>query len=218
MQTETCLVLMFKSPEHSKRRLSAEIGAAGADVARLLFDCAAADLEAWPGPTCMAPAEHCDLDFVRSRSCYADIYVDQGAGNLGERIENVNQKLLTAGHTRQLFIGIDCPELDDDYLAHADSVLRSADVVLGPAHDGGVVTMGITRRWPSLGALPWSTQSLAEALTRACEADGLSVASLAPLADVDTLADLRALRQRLRLDARPSRRQLYGWLESAAIA
>jgi glycosyltransferase A (GT-A) superfamily protein (DUF2064 family) len=218
MHTNSCLVLMFKAPQYSKRRLAAAIGARARTVAEHLFDCAAADLEAWQGPTCMAPAKTSDLQFVRERRCHADVYVDQGDGNLGDRIERVNQSLIDAGYNQQLFIGTDCPALDAHYLAHADRLLLNADVVLGPAHDGGVVLMGIRGPWPPLSHLPWSTTGLRSALIEVCERSGLRVALLAAHADVDTADDLQLLPSRLRDDQRPSRRRLCDWIESEALA
>ena len=218
MQTHTCLVLMFKAPINSKRRLAAEIGARAQTVAAHLFACAAADLEVWQGPTCMAPAQASDLPFAREHSRAADIYIEQGTGNLGERIERVNQSLLDAGYHQQLFIGTDCPALDLDYLTQADSLLRDADVVLGPAHDGGVVLMGVRGQWPALGGLPWSTAELRSALIAQCQRSALQVALHAAHADVDTADDLQNLPSQLRDDQRPSRKRLRDWIQSEALA
>lgn len=215
MKTETCLVLMFKSPQRSKQRLAAEIGVRAQIAARHLFECAAADLAEWGGPVCFAPADAQDMEILASIRC--DNVVQQGSGNLGERINHVNDALLQTGHRRQLFIGIDCPTLDRDYLQAADMALTTADAVFGPARDGGVVLMGVAGQWPALSALPWSTAQLGEALINSCEQANLNVQLLETQSDVDSEADIRSLPKQLQGDQRLTRRRLCEWVESEAF-
>jgi rSAM/selenodomain-associated transferase 1 len=69
-----------------------------------------------------------------------------------------------------------------------------ADVVLGPALDGGywLIAMSTPHYAPFL-EIPWSTPAVM-AVTRArCKEHGLTVAELEPWRDVDTLVDLAAL-------------------------
>ncbi|HET8699484.1 MAG TPA: DUF2064 domain-containing protein [Gammaproteobacteria bacterium] len=203
-----CVVLMMKSPARSKRRLAERIGAPrAAQAAARLLDCAREDLAAWPGPTCAAPSAADELGDAPP----ADAVVVQPGGNLGERIAHVNGELLALGFERQIFIGSDCAALDVAYLERAAAALADHDAVLGPALDGGVVLMGVRGRWPPLAHLPWSTSALFESLRAACAAAG-TCAILAPRSDVDTLADLVALRAELGADARPARRALASWL------
>ena len=216
MQTETCLVLMFKSPHRSKQRLAAEIGARAQIVATHLFECAAADLAAWDGPVCFAPADTQDIEVLETAQC--DNIVEQGPGNLGERINRVNRSLLQAGYDRQIFIGIDCPALDRDYLQRADMALRSAGVVFGPAHDGGVVLMGIAGHWPDLSELPWSTGQLGDALIDVCRQSNLSVQLLEAHSDVDCKDDLKELPKQLHGDQRETRQRLCEWVEAESFA
>jgi uncharacterized protein len=204
-----CVVLMMKSAARSKRRLAQLIGEQRAThAAQRLLDCACEDLAAWPGTKCVAPSaadEQVDAP-------PADVLVVQRDGNLGERINHVNDELLGRGFTRQLFIGIDCPSLDVAYLVRAAAALVDHDTVLGPAADGGVVLMGVRGRWPPLAELPWSTGALFERLRAACALAGSSTATLPLLADVDTADDLVALRTELISDPRPARRALVHWL------
>ena len=207
--TGCCVVLMMKSAARSKRRLAEHIGAQRAtQAAQKLLDCAREDLAAWPGPVCVAPS----ADDERGEAPPADALVVQRGDNLGERINHVNAELLGRGFERQLYIGIDCPSLDVPYLERAAAALADHDAVLGPAPDGGVVLMGVRGRWPPLAALPWSTRDLCESLRAACIAAGASAAVLGRLKDVDTLADLVALRAELGGDSRPARCALVRWL------
>lgn len=208
-----CLVLMFKAPARSKRRLAAEIGERAGAAARHLIDCALEDMQAWPGPVCYAPASPADAAYLDGTSAGGARIVLQRGRNLGERINHVNRALLRNGAARQIFIGIDCPELDARYLERAALGLADHDVVLGPADDGGVVLMGCRRAWPDLAALAWSSNRLMHELARACLDDGSSVHELDARADVDSLDDLIRIRRRLDRDPRPARRQLVDWLE-----
>lgn len=207
--TGCCVVLMMKSAARSKRRLAEHIGEQRAtQAAQRLLDCAREDLTAWPGPKCVAPSA---ID-ERGEAPPADAVVVQRGGNLGERINHVNEELIRLGFERQLYIGIDCPSLDVAYLERAARELGDHETVLGPAVDGGVVLMGVRGRWPPLAELPWSSDSLCESLRAACVAAGSSAATLSRLNDVDTLGDLVALRMQLRADPRPARRELVRWL------
>jgi uncharacterized protein len=214
---ETCLVLMLKAPGRSKRRLASEIGhKAAVEAAACLAACALEDLAEWPGAVCVAPAAESDLEWLRGQVPAAQPVVMQRAGNLGERISHVSRELHGRGVRRQLFIGIDCPELDQAYLQSAAASLEESDAVLGPADDGGVVLMGTRRPWPDLAALPWSTDALHAALRALCEAHGFTVAALEPRTDIDTWADLAGLEGRLGSDRRPARQTLTGWLACTA--
>lgn len=207
-----CVVLMFKAPQRSKQRLAAEIGTLASDAAGHLLDCALEDLASWPGPICFAPASDADRACVDRRiDARAEMIVQQG-DNLGARINHVNRALLRRGLQRQIFIGIDCPRLDADYLERAAAALRDHDVVLGPASDGGVVLMASRCAWPDLRPLPWGGAHLMSALEQRCIAGGHRLCRLEALSDIDSLSDLRAARAWLGGDARPARRRLSGWL------
>ena len=207
-----CLVLMLKQPDSSKRRLAAEIGPRATRIAELLLGCALEDARAWPGPVCLAPAGGADRQWLEGQASGTALLVAQGSGNLGARINQVDRTLRARGFDRLLFIGSDCPALDAPYLACAATGLAQADVVLGPAADGGVVLMGADRPWPDLAGLPWSTPALGAALAALCHARGDKVLHLAPLPDLDRAGDLPDLRRSLRDDPRPARRAFAAWL------
>ena len=217
MSPATCLVLMFKAPQRSKQRLAAQIGARAETAAVRLLECAIADLAAWPGTRCLAPATPADAQYARSQGYTAELWLPQGAGNLGQRIEHVNAQLLAAGHPAQIYIGIDCPALDDDYLIRAAAALTQTEVVLGPAHDGGVVLMGVRGAWPPLRPLPWSSAELKAALHAACERANRSITQLEAYRDVDDVSDLEYLPGVLSEDPRPSRQRLLEWLAAEQL-
>ena len=209
---ESCLVLMFKSPVRSKRRLADSIGPLASAAAEYLCGCALEDMAAWPGPACYAPLAGDDAEWLQARIGNTEPVVLQRGRNLGERINHVDRTLRMNGYERQIFIGIDCPELDGRYLEQAAAALEDHDAVFGPALDGGVVLMGTRREWPDLGNLAWSSANLRAELERSCRALGWRTESLAPLADIDTLEDLDAFRRNVSDDPRPARKAFGAWL------
>jgi len=211
------LILMFKAPHRSKRRLAQQIGVALATrAAAHLCDCALEDMSQWSGPVCFAPAAEPDDSWLQSHVGSPVSTLVQQEGNLGERINFINDSLWAQALQRQIFIGIDCPQLHNDYLQGASKALDQHDVVLGPATDGGVVLMGARCLWPRLHRLAWSRSTLMAELKLVCEANGLAVSTLEPLADVDTVDDFQALAPHLSSDARPARRQFSHWLTTTA--
>ena len=236
------LVVMLKAPANAKRRLAAEVGNLAGEAAAHLLACALEDARSWSGPTWLSPANQHDWDWLlseldagltpaqpsRQSSSRAAIrhdadrthcgkicgLVPQRGGNLGERINYVDSELRRRGVGRLIFVGTDCPGLDSAYLEQAASSLESADAVLGPAGDGGVVLMGARRPWPDLKGLGWSTQGLCGELRKLCRDDGWNVATLDVREDVDTLGDLLGAGALLTGDARPSRRGLAEWLSA----
>lgn len=114
----------------------------------------------------------------------------QGGGDLGARMCRMVERAFTDAD-RVVVIGTDTPAVDAGTVARAVEALDSADVVIGPARDGGYYLMGLRRPHPDLFAgIRWSTDSvLAATLTRTARL-GLSVTWLEVEQDVDTADDL----------------------------
>lgn len=116
----------------------------------------------------------------------------QRGTDLGERMHHALDTAL-ADAQRVVLVGSDCPGLDAAYVEAAFAALATADVVLGPALDGGYVLIGVRRVDARLfRAVPWGTGAvLAETLTRV-DALGWQVALLEPRRDIDRPEDLAA--------------------------
>ena len=119
------------------------------------------------------------------------IYLHQHPGNLGERMLHALADA-QAKHGRVILIGSDCPEISGEILQDALRQLRSADVVIGPATDGGYYLIGISGPPdPRLFTdIPWSTERVFSLTRERCAQAGLHVALVPMLSDVDTLQDL----------------------------
>lgn len=119
---------------------------------------------------------------------------DQGAGDLGQRLNAAATRVIGAGE-RILLIGTDCPELDAPRLAEAAAQLDRHDAVIHPARDGGYVLLGLARTDPSLfDDVAWSTGTVAATTIARIGALGWSLFVGDTLRDVDEPADLEAAR------------------------
>jgi len=122
--------------------------------------------------------------------------VAQEGPELGARLTNLLGGLIADGHPAAMAMDSDSPTLPMAHVVEAAAVLSegAADVVLGPAEDGGYYLIGIRRRLAVLFTdIPWSTdQVLAVTLERA-QRMGLRAHLLPEWFDVDTEADLRRL-------------------------
>ncbi len=121
----------------------------------------------------------------------------QQDGDLGRRMAAFFQQQLEAGAGSVVLVGTDSPTLPLDLIGQAFAELQGADVVLGPAADGGYYLIGCARRVPPLfDGVAWGGPHVLLETVERLPAD-CRVAVLPPWYDVDTLADWWALRGHL---------------------
>lgn len=119
----------------------------------------------------------------------------QGDGDLGQRLERFFHQALAEGAGRVVVVGTDSPTLPVSLVQGAFDQLREADVVLGPATDGGYYLIGCAGRLPPVfDGVPWSTNEVLAATVARLNGANLRVALLPPWYDVDTIDDWRMLR------------------------
>ena len=122
-------------------------------------------------------------------------YAPQSSGDLGVRLRRAFSGAFRGGARRVSAIGADAPGLSADILRQAFNGLRSRDVVLGPAADGGYYLIGTARDLPQLfSGVDWGTGRVRAQTLAAIARLGLTVAELPLLDDVDRPGDLAALR------------------------
>ncbi|MEL6364150.1 MAG: DUF2064 domain-containing protein [Pseudomonadota bacterium] len=110
--------------------------------------------------------------------------VPQGGGDLGDRLRRL---LRMAPPGPMVVIGTDAPQIAPAQIAKAFRALRGADLVLGPAADGGYWLIGLRRMRSDrdfLKGVRWSTEH-ALADTRASAPETWRVVLLETLEDVD---------------------------------
>lgn len=208
------LLVFCKKPKlnQGKQRLAATLGAQVAlAIAEQLLACALEDARQWQGAVVLSPSSKDDQEWAaKLLPDHPNVMiVAQPDGNLGERINIVDHQLRAAGHTHIVTIGTDAPILSADFYQQVILSLNKFDIVLSAAEDGGVTLMASSSPWPDISALPWSTDSLCQALYENCKAAGQEIGFIDPSYDIDVEADLQKLVEDLKSDRRPARRNLY---------
>ena len=118
--------------------------------------------------------------------------VPQGGGDLGVRMAEAASDAFADGAERVVIVGSDCPAITTAGIEEAFARLDDADVVVGPAADGGYYLIGMTRPRAELFAgIPWSCADTCRATLAAAASAGCRVALLGELSDVDTADDWR---------------------------
>ena len=118
-------------------------------------------------------------------------YRPQGGGDLGRRMHRALARALAQGCQGAVLVGSDIPGLTAPIMAQALEALARADLVLGPARDGGYYLVGLRRPRPEVfQGLDWGgPRVLAQTLERARRA-GMRIRLLEDLADIDRPEDL----------------------------
>lgn len=206
-QRRDALAVIAKEPVAglAKTRLVPALGAAGAARAAsaMLADTLAAVRASGAEPwLCFAPVEARE----RLRRLAPGFgLLAQASGDLGDRLAACLADLLGAGADRVAIVGADTPHIPAASYRRAFALLDEADIVLGPALDGGYYLVAAKASWPELFVgVPMGTEVvLTETLTRATRG-GLLVALLSPLRDLDRVEDLAAALAAGDLDAAPA--------------
>ena len=111
--------------------------------------------------------------------------VDQGAGDLGQRLARAGPPYPT------LFIGSDAPDLSSDLLRNAAEAMGHADAVIGPAADGGYWLLGLARAVDGVfDGITWGTAAVFGQTIARLAAAGIDPVLLPELADCDRPEDL----------------------------
>lgn len=121
----------------------------------------------------------------------------QPEGELADRLEHAVRWAFEKFRARRVvLIGSDCPSIGEHHLAAAFQALEEADVVFGPATDGGFYLMGLSRPFPgTFHGIAYSEGTTLEALAGKLRNAGARVdtGTLEQLTDVDEEADLESL-------------------------
>ncbi len=200
----TRIIIFAKAPlaNFAKTRLAPLLGPEGAaqlalDLLKLTVSEA---IGAGLGPVeiCVTPGPQDPVWESWSNNWPEVVWSNQGDGDLGARMAHAAQKGL-ARPGPVLLIGTDCPALDRTRLTEAAGALKTHDMVMIPASDGGYVLLGLNSFAPELFTdMAWSTETVAaETLSRAAKRSW-NVCVLETLADIDEPADLHHLPDSLR--------------------
>jgi rSAM/selenodomain-associated transferase 1 len=88
-------------------------------------------------------------------------FIAQRGSDVGQRMDNAIRYLLENGAKKAVITGADIPDLTGKIIMQAFEMLDKADVVVGPAHDGGYYLIGMKSTMPELFRnIPWSTKEV----------------------------------------------------------
>lgn len=206
---ERALAVIAKEPAagQAKTRLAAELGAPAAAraAAAMLLDTvrmvAGVDATPW---LCFTPPE-ARARLARLAPGFG--LLPQRGGGLAERLAACQADLVARGADRVAIVGADTPHLPAAVYEQGFALLDEADVVLGPALDGGYYLVAAKRSAPELFAgVPMGTDVVLEATLERARRAGLAVRLLAPARDLDRVEDLAAALAAGELDSSPHTR------------
>jgi len=123
----------------------------------------------------------------------------QKGRDLGERLQNAHRIVFARGYRSAVVIGTDSPWMGKARVRAAFAALRKADIVIGPAEDGGYFLLGMRENHAELfREIPWSTERVCELTMRLAKNAGLRVRRLRRDFDLDRPEDLRRAQKMLR--------------------
>mgnify|MGYP001814363555 CR=1 FL=1 len=174
-----------------KRRLATELGDAVALAAHIQLT------EDTLGRLAAAPGLETELWLAGEPDAQVRGWLDawplplrrQAGADLGQRMANALASCHADG-VHGVVVGSDCPPIDAAYVRQAAEALGEADVVLGPASDGGYGLVGTGLPRPEIFKdIPWGTDAVLQVTLERIGEAALSVRLLAPIWDVDTASD-----------------------------
>src|SRR5947209_545361 len=147
---------------------------------------------------------------------YMTCFPQQGA-DLGARLHHVFLEMHKRGFERTVVIGSDIPHISLPLVAGAIKALEEADVVLGPAEDGGYYLIAMRQPHDVFTGIPMSTSVVRQMTIELAQRQKLLVHLLQPLFDVDELPDLLRLADLLQEDPTlaPATRACLSFLHSS---
>jgi rSAM/selenodomain-associated transferase 1 len=196
--SDTALVIMARYPElgKTKTRLAASIGAEETlHLYRAFLIDLAQRFADWNCDLYWAytPANVEFAEFLRGLVSL-DIslwrnFPQHGTG-LGDRLLHAFCTTHADHMCKTIVIASDSPHISHALISQAQEALDSADVVLGPAEDGGYYLIAMRKPHDVFSGIPMSTQHVLQMTVDKAHQLGLSVHLLEPLFDIDELPDL----------------------------
>jgi rSAM/selenodomain-associated transferase 1 len=208
---DTALIVMARYPEagQTKTRLARSLGA---EETAVLYRAFLADLaQRFAEPN--LPYQLCwaytpvHVDFAglvaemvpkagQTMSCF-----QQQGHDFAARLLYSFQWSAVQGFHRTVLIGSDTPQISRELVADACAALDEADVVLGPALDGGYYLIAMRQPHDVFSNIPMSTDVVLQMTIQLAQRQRLRVHLLPTLFDVDEWSDLLCLAALLELDS-----------------
>jgi uncharacterized protein len=136
-------------------------------------------------------------DFVENDPRWADYNCRvQSKHDLGLRMKNALDEVLSEGYSSAVLIGTDCYHLTTEILQEAFLSLENNDYCIGPALDGGYYLIACTHTDSEVfEGKEWSTETVFQEACESIASIGKTLHRLPALSDVDVESDLGELRK-----------------------
>ncbi|HUF61153.1 MAG TPA: TIGR04282 family arsenosugar biosynthesis glycosyltransferase [Verrucomicrobiales bacterium] len=208
---DLCVVVFLRVPEAGqvKTRLAEAVGdEEAARIYRLMVGRVCRETRDVPGAVrcfCFTPPEQrAEVERWLIEDGLADRWRDrflaQVSGDLGRRQAAALAWARMEGAEVSVLLGTDCIDVGRRHIEDAAAQVRRgrADLIFGPAEDGGYYLLAARGPHPGLfGGVRWGESSVLEDCLENAAALGLRCGLLGPLMDVDTGRDWQRVRGRL---------------------
>ena len=189
---ETALVIVARAPQmgQGKTRLAATIGPEATlhlyrafltDLARRFANQPYALHWAYTPAEADFQAALAQLDATLPPS----LVFPQVGPDFGSRLHHAFRTTHANAFQKTILIGSDAPHISRETIARAEQALEQADVVLGPAEDGGYYLLAMRAPHDLFSGIPMSTSAVLDMTLKRARDLGLTVHFLKPLFDVD---------------------------------
>jgi len=191
---KTCVVVFAREPIPGwvKSRLGASIGPEGAArIYAAMLDHTLEVAETSGARVVLSLADVPSGSWAGSLDVAIEV---QRGGSLGDRMHDAFERRFAEGENRVVMVGSDCPWFTAAHIVKASAKLGGAEVVLGPATDGGYWL--VAQRPPGLAMfarIPWSSSDTLEKTRQRISTLGGTWFDLEELIDVDTIDDLEVV-------------------------
>jgi len=119
-----------------------------------------------------------------------EIMKAQSGLDVGERMHKALQEMFDRGAEKAIVVGADIPGLHREIIELAFQKLETADIVLGPASDGGYYLIGMKSPQPEIFRdISWGTGEVFKETIFTLEKLGLRYSTVETLFDVDRVED-----------------------------
>lgn len=186
------LIIFYRNPELGKvkSRLAATMGESKALAIYLLLSAHVREVTASIGADKVVYYSN----YIDSEDGWPnDVYLKrlQSGDGLGNRMKAAFEESFDGGYQEVIIIGTDCLELTSEILNAAFNELKTHDVVIGPAKDGGYYLLGMKRFHPTFFENKiWSTDSVFTDTMHDIKRLKLTYHELPVISDVDEETDL----------------------------
>ncbi len=150
---------------------------------------------------CYTPVD--EIEAFEAADLDGCLLLAQTGNDLGERLKNCCADLFQFGFSSIVIIGADSPTLPAEIILESfDQLENEAEVVMGPASDGGYYLIGLNSLHAGLFAnINWSKPTVFAETIAAIQTLKLKFATLLIWDDIDTPEDLKILQSQINQQA-----------------